>query len=366
MVNRRDGAAAWLGLVALLVGTACATARAAPEHPAPAGEALEQAAPASQFGSVAEVVDRARPAVAFIAVRTSSAQGAFGAQPAEGVGSGAIFDQRGYIVTNNHVVEGGQQIKVALPDGRTYDAKLVGRDPPSDLAVIKIEPRAGEQLPTLPIGDAAALRVGEWVVAIGNALGLEGGPTVTAGVVSALGRDVTEPNGYTLENVVQTDAAINPGNSGGPLLNMAGQIVGINTLGAGRLQSGYQAQGINFAISTTTARPIIDDLLQHGRVVRAYLGVSSTTLTPAIAAELGVPAQPGAVVVQVGAGTPAARAGLQQGDVIVGFGESEIKNDRDLRQAILARKPGDEVALRISRGGQTRSATVKLGERPAS
>jgi S1-C subfamily serine protease len=364
MGDLRRGAVALLGLATLLTGTACGVARAAPA-PAPAGATLEQAAPAA-LGSVAAVADRARPAVVFISVRTTPAQGAFGAQPAGGVGSGAIFDGRGYVVTNNHVVESASQIKVALPDGRTYDATLVGRDPPSDLAVVKIDPRAGEQLPTLPLGDSARLRVGEWVVAIGHALGLEGGPTVTAGVVSALGRDVTEPNGFTLENVVQTDAAINPGNSGGPLLNMAGEIVGINTLGAGRLPSGYQAQGINFAISTTTARPIIDDLLQHGRVVRAYLGVSSTTLTPAIAAELGIPAQPGAVVVQVGSGTPAARAGLQAGDVIVGFGESEIKRDRDLRQAILARKPGDEVTLRVARGGQTRSVTVRLGERPAS
>jgi S1-C subfamily serine protease len=344
----------WLVLAALLLVPACATAQAAP------------AAQAQAFGSIAEVAERARPAVAFISVRTTPAQGAFGAQPAGGVGSGAIFDARGYIVTNNHVVEGGQQIRVALPDGRTYDAQLVGRDPPSDLAVLKIEPRAGEQLPVLQFGDSSRLRVGEWVVAIGNALGLEGGPTVSAGVVSALGRDVPEPNGAVLENVVQTDAAINPGNSGGPLLNMAGQIVGINTLGAGRTASGYQAQGINFAISTTTARPIVDDLVQHGKVVRAYLGVGSTTLTPAIAAELGIRFQPGAIVASVAPGTPAARAGLQQGDVIVGFGDQEIKNDRELRQAILARKPGDQASVRFVRGGQTQSASVTLAERPTA
>jgi S1-C subfamily serine protease len=359
MARPTSAVAALLVITTLLLGAACTVARAAPS-----GTTLEQAAP-QPLGSVAEVAERARPAVAFISVRTTSVQGAFGAQPAQGVGSGAIFDQRGYIVTNNHVVENATQIKVALPDGRTYDAKLIGRDPSSDLAVIKIEPKAGEQLPVLPLGESAKLRVGEWVVAIGNALGLEGGPTVTAGVVSALGRDVTEPNGSTLENVVQTDAAINPGNSGGPLLNMAGEIVGINTLGAGRLASGVQAQGINFAISTTTAKPIIEDLVQQGRVVRAYLGVSSTTMTPAVAAELGVAAQPGAVVVQVGQGTPAARGGLQEGDVIVGLGDQEVKSDRDLRQAILSRKPGDEVTLRFVRNGQPRSTTVRLAERPA-
>ncbi|HEV8633773.1 MAG TPA: trypsin-like peptidase domain-containing protein [Chloroflexota bacterium] len=366
MRNWRRRAAVLLALATLLVGAACAVARAAPERAAPAATTLEQAATAQPLGSIAEVAERARPAVVFISIRTTPVQGAFGAQPAEGVGSGAIFDPRGYIVTNNHVVENAMQIKVALPDQRTYDAKLIGRDPPSDLAVIKIEPKPGEQLPVLRLGDAAKLKVGEWVVAIGNALGLEGGPTVTAGVVSALGRDVTEPNGSPLENVIQTDAAINPGNSGGPLLNMSAEIVGINTLGAGRLSSGFQAQGINFAISTTTARPVIDDLVQHGRVVRAYLGVFSTTLTPAVAAELGIQPQPGAVVVQVGQGTPAARAGLQPGDVIVGFGDQEVKSDHDLRQAILARKPGDEVALRVVRGGQARTVTVRLAERPAS
>ena len=344
---------AWLAPIVALLLSACNVASAAP--------AAQQA-----FGSVAEVAERSRPAVAFISVRTTPAQGAFGAQPAGGVGSGAIFDGRGYIVTNNHVVEGAQQIRVALPDGRTYDAHLVGRDPPSDLAVLKIEPRAGEQLPVLQFGDSSRLRVGEWVVAIGNALGLEGGPTVSAGVVSALGRDVPEPNGAVLENVVQTDAAINPGNSGGPLLNMAGQIVGINTLGAGRTAGGYQAQGINFAISTTTARPIVDDLVQHGKVVRAYLGVGSTTLTPAIASEIGIQYQPGAIVASVGPGTPAARAGLQQGDVIVAFADQEIKSDRELRQAILSRKPGDQVSLRFVRGGQSRTVAVTLAERPTA
>jgi S1-C subfamily serine protease len=348
--------ARWLLLVAAVALPACSVASAAPQS----------APPAQALGSIAEVAEVSRPAVVFISVRTTPAQGAFGAQPAGGVGSGAIFDPRGYIVTNNHVIENAQQIRVALPDGRTYDARLVGRDPPSDLAVIKIEPRAGEQLPLLQFGDSSRLRVGEWVVAIGNALGLEGGPTVSAGVVSALGRDVPEPSGAVLENVVQTDAAINPGNSGGPLLNMAGQIVGINTLGAGRTENGYQAQGINFAISTTTARPIVDDLVQHGKVARAYLGVGSATLTPAIASELGIRFQAGAIIASVGQGTPAARAGLQQGDIVLAFGDQEIKNDRELRQAILARKPGDQVSLRFVRAGQSRTVSVTLAERPTA
>ena len=330
--------------------------------------AYAQAAPAvqSSFSSIADIVDQARPAVVFIAVRTAPTRGAGGSQPGGGVGSGAILNQDGFIVTNNHVVEGATQMRAVLPDGRTYEARLIGRDPPSDLAVIKIDPKAGEQLPTLSFGDSSKLRVGEWVVAIGNALGLEGGPTVTAGVVSALGRDVAEPNGAILENVVQTDTAINPGNSGGPLLNMSGQIVGINTLGAGQTGSGYQAQGINFAISTTTARPIVDDLIASGKVSRAYMGVASTTFTPAIAAETEIPFRTGSIVAQVGAGTPAAKAGIREGDILISFGQQPITSDRELRSAILARKPGDTVAVQLVRRGQVITVQVRLMERPAA
>ena len=165
-------------------------------------------------------------------------------------------------------------------------------------------------------------------------------------------------------DMVQTDAAINPGNSGGPLLNMSAEIIGINTLGAGQVQPGYQAQGINFAISTSTARPIVDDLIKNGKVVRAYAGIASQTMTPAIAAQTGLQYVPGAIVAQVGANTPAAQAGLREGDIIVAFGDQEIKNDQQLRQAILARKPGEQVALTVVRSGQRQQLQVKLGERP--
>ncbi len=334
------------------------------------------AVPQFTTSSIADIVDQARPAVVFIAVRTAAPAPTRGRNPSQqpgqsgqggqSVGSGAILNQDGFIVTNNHVVEDAAQIRVVLTDGRTYDAKLIGRDPPSDLAVIKIDPKSGEQLPTLSFGDSAKLRVGEWVVAIGNALGLEGGPTVTAGVVSALGRDVAEPNGAILENVVQTDTAINPGNSGGPLLNMAGQIVGINTLGAGQTGNGYQAQGINFAISTSTARPIVDDLIASGKVTRAYMGVASTTFTQAIAAEIEQPFRPGSIVAQVGAGTPAAKAGIREQDIIVNLGQLAITSDRELRAAILARKPGETVAVQIIRKGQPVTVQVQLMERPTA
>ena len=345
--------------VFVLLCSAGQLAQAVPVQAAPAAQATAAA-------SVADVAEQARPAVAFIAVRISAPSGITGAQPAGGVGSGAIIDPQGFIVTNNHVVEGAQQMRVVLPDGRTYDARLIGRDPQSDLAVIKIDPKAGEQLPVRKFGDSSRLRVGEWVVAIGNALGLDGGPTVTAGVVSALGRDVPEPNGAVLENVVQTDAAINPGNSGGPLLNMNGEIIGINTLGAGTTSGGYQAQGINFAISTTTAQPIVQDLLANGKVVRAYLGVASVTMTQAIAAQTGLQYTQGVLVTQVGQGTPAAQAGLKEGDIITDFGGQAIQNEDQVRKLILARKPGDQVEVTYVRNGQPQSATVRLTERPAA
>jgi S1-C subfamily serine protease len=295
-----------------------------------------------------------RPAVAFIAVRSAPVRGA-GSQVQQGVGSGAIFDPAGYIVTNNHVVEGGQQIRVVLPDGRTFDAKLVGRDPPTDLAVVKIE---ATNLPVAKFGESGKLRVGDWVVAIGNALGLEGGPTVTAGVVSALNRTVDEPGGVgSIENAIQTDTAINPGNSGGPLINLNGEIVGINTLVAGQAEPGVQAQGIGFAI---------DDLKTKGQVQRPYLGVTVATFTRAIAQQLGIPFVEGIVVSQVAQGSPAAQAGLKQGDVITSLGGDPIKSTEDLRTALAKRKIGDSVELTVARGGSQQKLTLQLAARPAN
>jgi serine protease Do len=337
--------------------------------PAPAAAAKPaQAPPANQPGlpDVAGVADRVRPAVAFIAVRAAGAQGAFGGvQPRQGVGSGAIFDPQGYIFTNNHVVEGGQQIKVVLPDGREFDARLIGRDPESDIAVIKID---GQNLPVARLGDSDKLKVGEWVVAIGNALGLEGGPTVTAGVVSAVKRtvDLPGPSGGSIENAIQTDTAINPGNSGGPLINLNGEIVGINTLVAGQVSSDYQAQGIGFAIAINNAKPIIDELVAQGRIERPWLGVSVMTLTPAIAQQVGIPFVEGIVLSEAVAGSPAARGGLRQGDVITALDGQPIKRTEDLRDQLSRKKVGDTIALTVRRGGQQQSVSVQLGARPSA
>ncbi|HEY3081788.1 MAG TPA: trypsin-like peptidase domain-containing protein [Chloroflexota bacterium] len=348
--------------------TAAPTAAAKPAEssatPAAAAKPSAGAGPVTgRLPDVASVADRVRPAVAFIAVRTGAGRGPAGAQPSQGVGSGAIFDPRGYIVTNNHVVEGSQQIKVVLPDGRDFDAKLVGRDADSDLAVIKID---GQNLPVAQLGDSDKLRVGEWVVAIGNALGLEGGPTVTAGVVSAVKRTVELPSSAgSIEDAIQTDTAINPGNSGGPLINLNGEIVGINTLVAGQVSPDYQAQGIGFAIAINNAKPIINALISGGQIERPWLGVSAMTLTPAIAQQTGLPFVEGVILSEALANSPAARAGLRQGDVITAMDGQPIKTTEELRTALTRKKVGDRVELTIRRGGQEQKITVVLGARAA-
>ena len=317
------------GATAALSGSAAALAAspqvAASPAPAPSLVASSGAAAAGPLTSaVRQVSDTVKPAVVQITneqVQVDQFNSPF-TVPA-GVGSGAIYDNQGHILTNNHVVEGAQRLLVSLPDGRSFDANLVGRDPQTDLAVLQI---SGDNLPVVQVGDSRQVRVGDWVVAIGNALALPGGPTVTAGVVSALGRTVQEPSspgpggasgqpqaaaaGPLLFDVIQTDAPINPGNSGGPLLDLEGHLVGINTLVAGQAEPGVQAQGIGFAIAIDTAKPIADQLVASGRVVHPLLGIQYAPLNAAIARQLGVRAQDGVVVGQVEPGSPAAAAGL--------------------------------------------------------
>jgi len=284
-----------------------------------------------------------------------------------GVGSGVIYDNQGHILTNNHVVEGAQKLLVALPDGRSFQAKLIGRDPVTDLAVVQI---SGSNLPVAELGDSSQLQVGDWVVAIGNALALDGGPTVTAGVVSALGRTVQEPSdtsaqGPYLFDVIQTSAPINPGNSGGPLVNLAGQVVGINTLVAGQAEPGVPAQGIGFAISVAAAKPIADQLITTGKVVYPYIGISDIDLNPAIAAQLGIPDQAGIVIRRVARGSPADQAGLQRLDVITAIDGKPLSGDSDLQRILRDHKPGDTLTLNVIRGNQKLTVKVVLGEAPS-
>ena len=369
----------WLlaALLALaLVGSALTpdlfpTRTSAPSLSTPVSSAAPTAArgPAVS-GSVRAVVERVRPTV----VQITNEQvvldqlGRSAIAPA-GVGSGVIYDAQGLVLTNNHVVAGARSLTVSLPDGRTYPGTLLGGDPQMDLAVVKIEPKAGETLPVAALGDSAALAVGDEVVAIGNALALPGGPTVTAGVVSALDRAIQEPSetsgepGPYLFDLIQTDASINPGNSGGPLLNMSGEVVGINTLGAGG-DGNVTAQGIGFAISINAARPIAGQLATDGRVAHSFLGIAYGMLTPALAAQLDLPVKQGVVISRVVRGAPAAQAGLQPRDVITAVDGQPIVDETSLGRALSQRKPGEQVQLNVARGSEQLTVDVTLGERP--
>ena len=300
-----------------------------------------------------------------------------------GVGTGIVLDRQGHILTNNHVVAGAQKLVVSLSNGsKELPATLVGADPRSDLAVVQVQ---GVDLTPLELGDSSKLQVGQWVVAIGNALALPGGPTTTVGVVSALGRTVQEPapnsqggqggqgsgqgssaGGPFLFDVVQTSAPINPGNSGGPLVDLAARVVGINTLVAGQAEPGVQAQGIGFAIAINTAKKIADQLIAQGKVNYAFLGVGVVSNTPALAQQYGFPSVPGALVGTVAAGSPAQQAGLARGDVITSIGGHAIKGDSDLFGALEAYKPGDKVTVTWVqvRTNQQTSKEVTLAQAP--
>ena len=321
---------------------------------------------------VGQVAANVRPAV----VQITNQQVQIGqlAQPftvPAGVGSGVIYDSQGHILTNNHVVAGADKLLVSLPDGRSFPGTLAGADPQTDLAVVQI---SASNLPVAELGDSSQLQIGDWVVAIGNALALPGGPTVTQGVVSALGRTVQEPpdpnnpqstDGPFLFDAIQTDAPINPGNSGGPLVNLNSQVVGINTLVAGQAEPGVQAQGIGFAISIAAAKPIADQLVSTGHAVHPFLGVSVIDLTPAIATQLGVaPSTQGVVIAQVAPGTPADVAGLQQGDIVIAIGGQAVATDTAFAQALNGHQPGDQVSLSLIRRGQQQTVNAMLTQRP--
>ena len=267
-------------------------------------------------------------------------------------GSGVIVDARGYILTNNHVVENASAIEVRLSDGRKFKATLVGRDARTDLAVLKIESPA--PLPVAELGDSDRLRVGQWAIAIGNPFGLD--RTVTAGIISATGR--THVGVATYEAFIQTDASINPGNSGGPLLNLDGRVIGINTA---IVSSG---QGIGFAIPITMARDIMTQLIARGRVVRGWLGVVIQDLTPELAAGFGVKEDAGVLVADVMKDGPAAAAGLRPGDVIVEFGGAAIKDVPDLQKRVASVEPGRAAPVKVMREKKMVTLSVTIGEQP--
>ena len=266
-----------------------------------------------------------------------------------GVGSGFVMSREGYILTNNHVVEDADQIKVKLANGKEYDGKVVGRDPKTDLALVKVE--GSSDLHPLELGNSDDLEVGSWVVAIGSPFGLE--QTVTAGIVSAKGRVI---GSGPYDNFIQTDASINPGNSGGPLINMKGEVIGINTA---IIASG---QGIGFAIPINMAKEIAPQLQEKGHVTRGWLGVSIQEVTPAIAKSFDLKEKKGALVAQVAQGSPAEKAGIEQGDVIVEFDGKEVADSKDLPRLVASTPVGKSVSIKLWRNGKVLDRQVKVGE----
>jgi S1-C subfamily serine protease len=345
-----------LMLAAILVG-ACSfdgLGSSGDDEPEPVeGVELSESERPPPRSPIAEVVEQVLPSVVNVKVE------GFGGQ---GEGSGVVIDEKGIILTNSHVVAGSTDVQIIFHDGKEEDGKVLGADPDRDLAVVQVDDTG---LDAIEIGNSSDLRLGDEVVAVGFPLGL-GGPTVTKGIVSGEDRTIEADSGFAgiecLVGLLQTDAAINPGNSGGALVDRAGRLVGINTAAAG------QAENIGFAIAIDQALPVIDEILEEPSSKRAWLGVFSRTMEPGVAFDLGVdPDQEGAVVVDVVPDSPAADAGLEQGDVIVEVGGAEVSSNSDLTAALTELDPGQEVDVSVVRpGGEEESIEVELGERPGS
>jgi serine protease Do len=345
----------------------------------PGRPATAVAAPTTSVAPVASyapVVERVMPAVVTIRVeKRASAVPTQGQIPEEfrrffgpgfgqgeprqprgmerGLGSGVIVSQDGFILTNNHVVDGANEVQVELPDKRTFTAKVVGTDPASDLAVVKIP---AKDLPTLPLGDSDNVKVGDIVLAVGNPLGV--GETVTSGIISAKGR-TTERGNDSYQDFLQTDAPINRGNSGGALVNATGQLIGINSQ---ILTPGDGNIGLGFAIPSNMAKNVMDQLIENGAVRRAKLGVTVQGLSADMASSLGLSSSQGALVSNVDEGSPAARAGIKQGDVITQYNGKPIVDSNQLRNEVSSTAPGTTVTLQYTRDGHSGTAKATLGE----
>jgi len=269
----------------------------------------------------------------------------------QGLGSGFIIDGKGLVLTNNHVVQGAIDIRLHLDDGRAFDAQVMGRDPLTDLALVRIKEKA-ENLPASKLGDSDAMRVGDWVVAIGNPFGLAS--SVSAGIISARARDI---RAGPYDDFLQTDAAINPGNSGGPLFNMRGEVIGINTAIVG------SATSIGFAVPSNMAKALLPQL-EKGKISRGWLGIGIQDMTPELAKALNVPVSKGALLTDVNEGTPAQKAGLRPDDVVVAVDGKPMDSGRALSRAIGFKQPGTSVTLTLYRGGKKEDLKVVLGTFP--
>jgi len=278
----------------------------------------------------------------------------FGIVPLEGQGSGIILDKKGLVVTNNHVIDGANQVHVSLKDGRTFTGEVVGSDEATDVAVIRVD---ADDLPAAELGDSEALRVGQFVLAIGNALALPGGPTVSMGVLSAKGRPLPGTD-FIFEGLLQTDAAVNPGNSGGPLADLDGRVIGITTM-----MIPY-AQGMGFAIPINTVKKIAQEILENGRVSRRWIGISGVDVTPQLARRYNLQAESGFLVAEVVPRSPADYAGIRSGDVVVGADGGDVRHTKDLLVAISKVQPGGSIRLGVNRMGRTGNLDVRPSEAP--
>ena len=329
--------------------------------------------------SINELYKRSAPGVVQINTRSASPAddvfGQFGGPPQQALGSGFVIDRQGRIVTNYHIIQGADEIEVSFSNRDTVKATVVGSDPSTDLALLKVD-IGSRALTPLPLGDSDDVQVGDEVVAIGNPFGLE--RTATAGIVSALQRAVTAPNGYSIDHVIQTDAPINQGNSGGPLLNTAGEVIGVNS----QIESPTGGNvGIAFAVPSNTVKSVVAQLLEKGRVDRAYLGIYARPIEPELARLFRLPVDSGLLVEAVAEGGAADDAGLRGGDqqvivsgesyrlggdLIVAAGGKRVTTVEELRAVLAEREPGDRIDLEIYRDGDKRTVTVTLGRQPTS
>ena len=357
-------AAAVLAAIALSAGCArgggldTPSPTATPDTAASAPVLTPTAAAAGGSGvvlpSLGGVVEAVAPAVVAINVRSVGYDFFLRPVTQRASGTGVIVRSDGHIVTNSHVVGDASNVAVTLFDGRTFDAEIVGRYEPSDIAVLKID---AKDLTPLPFSRAGSLKVGDWVVAMGNALGLEGAPTVTIGIVSALGRTITSAGGATLADLVQTDAAINQGNSGGPLVNLDGELVGLNTTIIA------EAHGIGFAVSSAFVERYADDLIEFGRVVLPFFGIGGETLSKSLATSLGLDVSHGVIVAILGDG-PARRAGVQIGDVIAALDAKPVSTYPQFLSLLWGYQAGDTIEVSIVRENEELVVPVTLERRP--
>ncbi len=303
-----------------------------------------------------KAVEKVSPSVVNIVTKHIMGDNPFNTYELQGAGSGIIMNPEGYILTNNHVVNRTKKVDVYLCNGDKYEGSVIGTDPSTDIAVIKI---TGENFYSGEFGNSDALRPGQRAIAIGNSLGLSGGPSVTIGVISAIRRNIPSERGV-LENMIQTDAAINPGNSGGPLIDSDGNIIGINNAII------PFAHGIGFAIPINIAKDVANELITHGRVTRPWLGILGIDVNPTLASYYKLASDEGALIVQINEASPADKAGLKPGDIIIEIEGKRMKGMEDIRHTIWMRKAGEDIILKILRKHQRILGSLKLSQTPAS